>query len=118
MSADLKTRGLCRRTSSDMDHPFALGGPTYLVVASAVQIPAAAGQSVRIVSLAAVGTLQHIAWGLTNSVTATAPVAGTPQLNTLPILGGTERVITVPTQNLFWIASSATGFEVTLGDGT
>lgn len=100
-----------------MDHPFALGGATYLVANTAVQIPAAAGQSVRIVSLAAAGTLQHLSWGLTSSVTTTAPIAGTPQFNTVGILGATERTITVPTPALYWIASASTGFEITIGDG-
>lgn len=100
-----------------MDHPFAAGGPTFLVTNVAVQIPPGAGQSFRIVNLAAVGTPQYLAWGLTNGVTVTAPVAGTPQPNTLGMLGGTERTITIPTQALFFIASAAAGFLVTQGDG-
>jgi hypothetical protein len=100
-----------------MDLPFAPGGPTYLVTNAAVQIQAGAGQQVRIVNLAAVGTPQYIAWGQTNAVTVTAPIAGTPQLNTLGLLGGTERVFTIPGANLFFIASAATGFLVTLGEG-
>jgi hypothetical protein len=100
-----------------MDHPFAVGGSSYFVTNAAVQIPPGAGQSFRIVNLAAVGTPQTIAWGLTNAVTATAPIAGTPQANTLVLLGGTERVVCIPTQGLFFIASAATGFMVTQGDG-
>lgn len=100
-----------------MDHPFAVGGPTYFVTNAAVQIPPGTGQSFRIVNLAAVGIPQTIGWGLTNAVTATAPVAGTPQANTLVLLGGTERTFCIPTQNLFFIASAAAGFMVTQGDG-
>jgi len=100
-----------------MDLPFAPGGPSFLVVNAAVQIPAAAGQQVRIVNLSAVGTPQYIAWGQTNGVTVTAPTAGSPQANTLGMLGGTERTFTIPGANWFWIASSATGFLVTLGEG-
>lgn len=98
-----------------MDHPFAAGGPTFLVVNAAVQIPPGAGQSFRIVNLAA--AVQYIAWGLTNGVTVTAPTAGTPQPNTLGLAAGAERTITIPTPGLFFIASAATGFLVTQGDG-
>jgi hypothetical protein len=100
-----------------MDHPFSLGGPTYFVTNATVQIPSGVGQSFRIVNLAAVGTPQSIAWGLTNAVTVTAPTAGNPQTNTLVLLGGTERIVCIPTQNLFFIASAAAGFMVTQGDG-
>lgn len=72
-----------------MDHPFAAGAPTYLVGNAAVQIPLGAGQSYRIVNLAAVGTPQYLAWGPTNGVTVAAPTAGNPQANTLGMLGGT-----------------------------
>lgn len=100
-----------------MDHPFAVGGASYFVTNAAVQILPGAGQSFRIVNLAAVGTPQTIAWGLTNAVTATTPTAGNPQTNTLVLLGGTERIVCIPTQNLFFIASAAAGFMVTQGDG-
>lgn len=100
-----------------MDLPFAPGGPSYLVTNAAVQIPSLAGQQVRIVNLSAVGTPQYIAWGTANTVTATAPTAGTPQINTLGLLGGTERVFTIPGSNWWFIASAATGFLVTLGEG-
>jgi hypothetical protein len=104
-----------------MDHPFAPGGPTYLVTNVAVQILPGAGQSFKVVNLAA--ALQYLAWGLTNAVTVTAPIAGTPQPNTIgiPSAGaglGADRIITIPTQGLWFIASSATGFLVTQGDGT
>lgn len=103
-----------------MDAPFAPGGASYLVTNAAVQIPPGAGNSFRIVNLSAVGTPQYLAWGLTNGVTVTAPVAGTPQPNTLGFLGGTERTIRLPANvdgPFFWIASAATGFLVTQGDG-
>lgn len=103
-----------------MDAPFAPGGSSYLVTNAAVQIPLGAGNSFRIVNLSAVGTPQYLAWGQSNSVTVTAPIAGTPQANTLGFLGGTERTIRLPANfngPFFWIASSATGFLVTPGDG-
>lgn len=101
-----------------MDLPFAPGGPTYLVTnAAAVQIAAGAGQQVRVVNLSAVGTPQYFAWGLTNSVTAAAPSAGNFVANTLGMLGGTERVFTIPGANLFFAASASTGFLITVGEG-
>lgn len=100
-----------------MDHPFVAGGPTFFVTNAAVQIPPGVGASFRVVNLAAVGTPQYLAWGPTNAVTVTAPTAGNPQPNTLGMLGGTERVITIPNQGQFFIASAATGFLITQGDG-
>lgn len=98
-----------------MDHPFAPGGPTFLIGTVATQIPPGAGQSFRFVNLLA--TVQHIAWGLTNVVTVTAPVAGTPQANTLAVGPNAERTVTIPTPGLFFIATTAAAFEVTQGDG-
>jgi hypothetical protein len=103
-----------------MDAPFAPGGPSYLVTNVAVNIPNGAGNSFRIVNLTAVGTPQYLSWGLASSVAVTAPIAGTPQANTLGFLGGTERTIRLPANTdgpFWWIASSATGFLVTAGDG-
>ena len=100
-----------------MDHPFSQGGPSCLVVNAAQQVNSGAGQSYRIVNLSAVGTPQYLAWGLSNSVTVTAPTSTTPQPNTLGMLGGTERTITIPGGPWFFIASSATGFLITPGDG-
>lgn len=102
-----------------MDLPFAPGGPSYLVTnAAAVQIPAGAGQQVRVVNLSAVGTPQYLSWGLTSGVTApTAPAAGVAQLNTLGMLGGTERIFTIPGANWYFAASASTGFLITLGEG-
>lgn len=103
-----------------MDAPFAPGGQSYLVSNTAVQIPMGAGQSFRIVNLSAVGTPQYLAWGTTNAVAVTAPVAGTPQPNTIGLLGGTERTIRLPAAAqgpYYWVASAATGFLVTQGDG-
>ena len=98
-----------------MDHPFAPGGPSYLIGVTATQIPSPAGQSYRIVNILA--AVHYIAWGPTNGVTVTAPVAGTPQPNMIGLLPNTERTITVPGGNLFWIADIAAAFLVTPGDG-
>lgn len=97
-----------------MDHPFSVGGPTYLIATTATQIPPGTGQSFRIVNPNA--ALQYIAWGLTNAVTVTAPGAGTPQANTIAIPASGERTVVIPTQGLFFIVSP-TSLLVTQGDG-
>lgn len=104
-----------------MDAPFAPGGLTYLVSTTATLIPISAGQSFRIVNLSAVGTPQYLAWGPASGITVTTPTAGSPApVNTLGMLGGTERTIRVPVTvqgPLYWIASAAAGFLITQGDG-
>lgn len=98
-----------------MDHPFAAGGPTYLIGVTATQILPVAGQSYRIVNLLA--TVHYIAWGPTNAVTVAAPTAGNPQANTLALGPNAERTITMPNPGSFWIADIAAAFAVTPGDG-
>ncbi len=96
---------------------FSPSGPTFLVGATAVQIaPANAltnmGYRVRNLSSSA----QYFTHGSANTVTsAGAPSAGTPSANTIGMLPNS--VETFANLLPFMIASSATGFEVTPGEG-
>lgn len=95
---------------------FAPQGLTTVVINSAVQIAPTSAMTnpvYRVRNLAA--TVQYFTHGSTNAVTSLTPVAGTPSLNTIGMLGGSVEVFA----NLlpFMIASTATGFEVTAGDG-
>lgn len=95
--------------------PFVPQGKTYLVAAAAVQIVAAVPcQTYRIRNLAA--AVQYLTWGTTAGVTSVgAPGAGTPSANTLGFAAGATE--TVELGGNWMIASSATGFEVTPGEG-
>lgn len=98
-----------------MDKPFAAVGPTFTVSTAAVQLPGSVGSggSFRVRCLAT----GYLAWGTSNAVTVTAPVAGTPQLNVLGMtIGAVEKISGIPIGG--WLISSvASGFEVTQGDG-
>jgi hypothetical protein len=93
---------------------FTPNGPTVLVAASAVQISAIGSNSYRVRNLSA--SAQYFTHGAASSVTSVgAPTAGVPSQNTIGMLGSSVETFS----NLLpWmIASSATGFEVTAGDG-
>jgi len=95
---------------------FAPSGPAVFVGATATFVTPTqpTSNSFYIVNLS--GTIQYLTHGLSSSVTsAGAPVAGTPSVNTVAIPANAGKAFT----GLFpWmIASSATGFVVTPGDG-
>lgn len=96
---------------------FAPTGQTVFVGASATQIApnqSVAVQGYRIRNLSS--AVQYFTHGSTSSVASLgAPTAGTPSANTIGMLPNS--VETFSGLNPFMIASSATGFEVTPGDG-
>lgn len=97
-----------------MDKPFSIGGPTVLVGATAVQLTPIQGASTyRVLNLST--SIQRFTVGATASVTSLTPAAGAPAVNTITMLGSSvETFANLPG---WMIASSATGFEVTPGDG-
>jgi hypothetical protein len=98
-----------------MDKPFSPSGPTTLVDGTARQIGAAPGPyNYRVVNLSA--SVQYFTHGSTSSVTSVgAPTGGSPSANTIGMAGNGVEVFSglMP----WMIASSATGFLVTPGDG-
>ena len=97
-----------------MDKPFSIGGPTVVVAATATlltQNPGISSYRVRNLSSSA----QYFTTGATASVTSLTPAAGAPAANTIGMLPASVETFS----NLlpYMIASSATGFEVTPGDG-
>ncbi|WP_233854111.1 hypothetical protein [Paraburkholderia sp. HD33-4] len=95
---------------------FAPSGPTVFVGATATQI----GQNVRVSNSYRVRNLstsvQYFTTGATSSVTsASPPSAGVPAVATIGMLPSSTETFTGLGD--FMIASSATGFEVTPGDG-
>lgn len=102
---------------------FCPQGSTVLVTNAAVQVPGEAtggvAQSYRVRNLAS--TPQYFTWGATNAVTSVgAPTAGVPSANTIGMLGSSVEtfVINAPGAGTLWfIASTATGFEFTPGEG-
>ena len=99
-----------------MDKPFSPTGPTFFVGTSATQIGAFgyAGNCWRIRNLST--SAQYFTHGQTAAVTnASAPAQNAPALNTIGML---PQSVEVFSGLLPWmIAGSATGFEVTPGDG-
>jgi hypothetical protein len=91
-------------------------GPTYLVGTAAVQITSGTGSCCyRVRNLAAV--TQYFTWGNASTVTSVgAPSLGTPSANTFGLLASSVETFELP-GNVWLIASSATGFEVTPGEG-
>jgi hypothetical protein len=104
-----------------VDTVFKPISPTVLVVATAIQPtgPTGAGggggYSYRVRNLSA--NVQYFAWGPTSAVTVTAPAAGVPSPNTIGMLGTSVETFEIP-QGSYVIASSATGFEFTFGQGS
>lgn len=99
-----------------MDKPFAITGATLVVAATAVNIggqQTGGGNSFRVRNLST--STQYFTGGQSNAVTSLTPVAGTPSPFTIGMLGSSVETFS----NLpgWMIASSATGFEVTPGDG-
>lgn len=104
-----------------IDTVFKPTGPTALVVNAASQVATQNAGGVymfRVVNLATV--LQRFSWGRTSAAAtalagAAPTAAGTP--NTITMLGGTVETFEIPCDS-FFIASSATGFEFTPGQGS
>lgn len=71
-------------------------------------------QSVRVRNLASVD--QYFTWGDSTVTSTGAPSDGTPSANTLGMPGKGVETFTLP-GNIWMIASSATGFEVSVGEG-
>lgn len=88
-------------------------GPTVLVAASAVSIGPTSSNCYRVRNLSA--SVQYFTHGATGAVASITPSAGSPAANTVGMLPQSVEVF----GNLlpFMIASSASGFEVTAGDG-
>jgi hypothetical protein len=104
-----------------MDKPFTPTGPTFFVTSTALFIPPQyVGNTLRVVNLAAAGTPQGFAYAAGNvpGLTYTAPAAGAPTY-TLQLEGAASEKFSglLFAQGVTLIASSATGFEVTPGDG-
>jgi hypothetical protein len=105
------------------DSAFQPTGPTVTVDGTTRQVPstmpAASFMQYRIRNVNTTGA--YIAYSTPNiasgtpTVTVTAPVAGTPQANTIGMLGSSVEVFTLPA-GAFFIASAGT-FEVTPGEG-
>jgi hypothetical protein len=91
-------------------------GSTFLVGTSAVQITSSTGACCyRVRNLAAAA--QYFTWGNSSSVTSNgAPSAGNPSANTVGLAANGIEIYQLP-GNVWMIASSATGFEVTPGEG-
>jgi hypothetical protein len=104
-----------------IDTVFKPTGPTALVAATATQVATQNAGGVymfRVINLAT--SIQRFSWGRTaaaaTALGGAAPVAaGTP--NTITMLGGTVETFEIPCDSWF-IASSATGFEFTPGQGS
>lgn len=95
---------------------FAPNGPTVLVNGSATQIAPGSTMSVqgyRVRNLSS--SVQYFTHGQTGVTSAGAPSAGSPTVNTIGMIGNSVEVFSglLP----FAIASTATGFEFTPGDG-
>lgn len=98
---------------------FSQQGSTYLVVGTAISISTTNAGCInyRIRNLST--TTQYFTWaaaGATAPTSVGAPSAGTPSANTMGMVGNSVETFTLPC-NVQMIASSATGFEVTPGDG-
>jgi hypothetical protein len=104
-----------------IDTTFKPTGPTVLIAATATQVAtqnAGGVYSFRVVNLAT--AIQRFSWGRTAAAAtalggAAPTAAGTP--NTITMLGGTVETFEIPVDS-FFIASSATGFEFTPGQGS
>lgn len=95
--------------------------PLTFVGASAVQVVATGSPSPAVVSFRVrnlSSSPQYFTWGTTSSVTAgSAPTSGNPTSNTIGMIGSSVETFEIPGQSWF-IASSATGFEISGGQGT
>jgi hypothetical protein len=102
-----------------LNSTFSPQGPTYLLVGTAIQILSNgqnAVQSYRIRNLSS--SSQYFTWGAASSVTSVgAPSAGVPSANTIGMIGNSVETISGLPVGVWMIASSATGFEVTPGEG-
>jgi hypothetical protein len=104
--------------------PFSPFGPTYLVGTSSVQVQSSNGNqptSYRVKNM--LGTTQYFSWlppqpnNATQSVTVTAPVAGTPSANTLGMLPYSVEIFGGLPGNAWFEADAAAAFEITAGEG-
>lgn len=100
-----------------VDTVFKPLGPTVLVTNTAVQIVQTGTgpgySSIRVRNLSA--SAQYFTWG-NSAVTSITPAAGVPAANTIGMLPTSVETFEIPPTQ-FFIASSATGFEVTPGQG-
>jgi hypothetical protein len=103
------------------DSTFTPKGPTVLVTTSVVQALSTSDSdratSYRVRCLAT----GYLTWtssevSATPTLTAAAPTAATPAVNTLGMTTGGVETFTLP-QNAFFKSSVANGFEVTPGEG-
>jgi len=101
-----------------VDTVFKPLGPTVLVTNVAVQVTTAnpdTDLTYRVRNLAAAA--QYFTWGAASTVTSIgAPTAGVPSANTVGMLPNSVETFEIPS-NQYFIASSATGFEMTPGKG-
>lgn len=101
-----------------VDTVFTPSEQTYLVVSAALLIPSkgsgSQGQTYRVVNLSS--SYQYLSWGNSALAAAAGPSAGSPATNTIGLLGSSVETFCCP-PNVYFYASSATGFEVTPGSG-
>jgi hypothetical protein len=104
-----------------IDTVFKPQGPNTLVVAAGIQIPNGGSgvTSFRVRNLAAVA--QYFGWGQNAAAAVTAastpPSAGNPVVNQAGMLPTSVETFEIP-GNMFFAASSATGFEFIAGQGS
>jgi hypothetical protein len=104
-----------------IDTVFKPTSPTVLVTNTAIQVMTQNAGGVymfRVINLST--SIQRFSWGRTAAAAtalggATPTAAGAP--NTITMLGGTVETFEIPCDS-FFIASSATGFEFTPGQGS
>jgi hypothetical protein len=109
------------RNILSLDTVFKPTGPTVLIAATATQVASQNAGGVymfRVINLAT--TLQRFSWARTAAQAtalggAAATALGTP--NTIAMLGGSVETFEIPCDS-FVIASTATGFEFTPGQGS
>ena len=104
--------------------PFSPFGPTYLVGTTSVQVKSTNNDqptSYRVRNL--LGTSQYFSYlppqpgDATQSITVTAPVAGTPSANTIGMLPYSVEIFGGLPGNAWFEADAAAAFEITPGEG-
>ena len=104
--------------------PFSPFGPTYLVGTTSVQVKSTNNDqptSYRVRNL--LGTNQYFSYlppqpgDATQSITVTAPVAGTPSANTIGMLPYSVEIFGGLPGNAWFEADAAAAFEITPGEG-
>lgn len=104
-----------------VDTVFKPLGPTSLVVATAVQLPSPlqSGSGAYMFRVRNLSTsAQYFTYGQNAAITSLTPAAGAPAPNTIGMIPTSVETFELSGNDLFVIASSATGFEFTPGIGS